>query len=58
MWDENIITVTDLGTGYSFRLKQGAADHVYWTHHSARTAVSYVPGAHTVKFGVQEPIGG
>ncbi len=58
MWDENIITVTDLGTGYSFRSKQGAADHVYWTHHSARTAVSYVPGAHTVKFGVQVPMGG
>ena len=57
MWDENIISVTDIGTGYSFRAKQGAADHVYWTHDSARAAVSYVTGSHTLKFGVRIRMG-
>jgi hypothetical protein len=58
MWDENIIAVSDTGTGYFYRGKQGAADHVYWRHHSVKSALSYVTGSHAMKVGGSYEFGG
>lgn len=58
MWDEGIVQVTDVGTGYSFRSKVGASDNQFWFHDAAKASVSYVTGSHSTKFGAQYEWGG
>ena len=50
--DSDIVSVTDLGTGYMYRSSPTQYYVPTWYQPSARAAVSYVTGAHAAKFGV------
>ena len=50
--DSDIVSVTDLGTGYMYRSSPSAYNIPHYYQPSAKAAVSYVTGAHTAKFGV------
>jgi hypothetical protein len=50
--DLNLVGVTDTGTGYSYRLYSGGFSYPGWSrHNTAKTALSYVTGAHSSKVG-------
>lgn len=50
--DSDIVSVTDAGTGYSYRSSPSAYNIPHYYQPSARAGVSYVTGAHVAKFGV------
>jgi hypothetical protein len=49
--DSDIVSVSDLGTGYMYRSSPTAYYDPHWYQPSARAALSYVTGAHVAKFG-------
>ena len=50
--DSDMVSVTDVGTGYTYRSSPNPYNIPHYYQPSARAAVSYVTGAHATKFGV------
>ena len=48
----DIVSVTDLGTGYSYRSSSSGYYLPHWYQPSVKAALSYVTGAHAAKFGL------